>query len=245
MRTKITFATTLMIVVSCIWVMRAADRSPIADAAERGDLAAVRALIKQAVDVSAARADGMTALHIAAQRNDAELATLLLTAGANVRATTRLGGYTPLHLASKAGATAVIKALAGAGADVNARTTTGATPLMFASALDRADAVRALVQHGADKTLASKTVDVSRVSPPEEVLQQQIREQQNAKSAAAAAPGGAAPPPARPANSNAAPTVGGVSRPYTFNELIGQQGGLTALHFAARQGAMHTAQTLV
>src|SRR5262249_33338486 len=84
---------------------------------------------------------------------------------------------------------------------------------------------------------------ISRVTAPEEVLQQQIREQQNAKSAAAAAPGGAAPPPARPASSNAA--VGGVSRPYTFNELIGQQGGLTALHFAARQGAIRTVQTLV
>src|SRR5262249_3455340 len=134
MRTKITFTTALMIIVPCLCVMRAADRSPLADAAERGDVAAVRALIKQAADVSAARADGMTALHVAAQRNDAEISPLLLPAGANVRATTRLGGYTALHLASRAGATAVIKALAGAGADVNAPTTTGATPLMFAAA---------------------------------------------------------------------------------------------------------------
>jgi len=280
MRTKITIATTLMIVVPCICVLRAAGGTSIVDAAERGDIAAVRALIKQAADVSAARADGMTALHLAAQRSDAELTALLLTAGANLRATTRLGGYTPLHLASQAGATAVIKALAGAGADVDARTTTGATPLMFAaasgsadavsmlvelsadpnaieaangqtalmfaSALDRADAARALVQYGADAAVASKTVDLSRVTPPEEVLQQQIRDQQNAKSAAAATPGGAAPPPPpRPANNTAATAVGGVSRPYTFNELIGQQGGLTALHFAARQGAMRTVQTLV
>jgi uncharacterized protein len=39
--------------------------------------------------------------------------------------------------------------------------------------------------------------------------------------------------------------VAGVNRPYTFEELIGKQGGLTALHFAARQGAMRTVQTLV
>jgi ankyrin repeat protein len=280
MRTKTTVATLLMIVVPCICVMRAADRSPIADAAERGDLAAVRTLIKQAADVSAARGDGMTALHFAAQRNDAELAALLLTAGADLRATTRLGGYTPLHLASQAGATAVIKALAAAGADINARTTTGATPLMFAAAsgsadavnvlaelsadpnaiesangqtammfaaaLDRVDAVRALVQHGADAKLTSKTVDVSGLTAPEEVLQNQIRDAQNAKSAAAATPGGAATPaPARPANNTAATAVGGVTRPYTFNELIGQQGGLTALHFAARQGAIRTVQALV
>jgi uncharacterized protein len=220
----------------------------------------------------------MTALHFAAQRNDAELAALLVTAGANLRATTRLGGYTPLHLASEAGAIAVIKALAGAGADVNARTTTGATPLMFAAAsgsadavnmlvelsadpnavesangqtalmfaaaLDRADAVRALLQHGADPKQASTSVDVSRATAPEEVLQNQIRDAQNAKSAAAASAGAAAPAPPRPAN-DAATAVGGVTRPYTFNELIGKQGGLTALHFAARQGAMRTVQTLV
>ena len=262
-----------MVIVPCICVIRAADRTPVADAAERGDVAAVRALLKQAADASAARADGMTALHFAAHRNDGELASVLLTAGANVRATTRLGGYTPLHLASEAGATAVIKALVGAGADVNARTSTGATPLMlaaasgsadavsmlveltadpnaiesangqtalmFASALDRADAVRALVQHGADTKIASKTVDISRATPPEEVFQQQIRDQQNAKSAAANP--GSAPPPARRTDTG----VGGVTRPFTFNELIGQQGGLTALHFAARQGAMRTVETLV
>src|SRR5262249_24528367 len=39
--------------------------------------------------------------------------------------------------------------------------------------------------------------------------------------------------------------VAGASRPYSFNELIGKQGGLTALHFAARQGAMASAQALV
>jgi uncharacterized protein len=278
MRTKIALATLLMIVVPCVCLLRAAGSAPVADAASRGDIAAVRALLKQAADASAAQGDGMTALHWAAQRNDAELTSVLLTAGANLRATTRLGAYTPLHLASEAGASAVIKALVAAGADVNARTTTGATPLMFAAAsgsadavtvllelsadanatesangqtavmfaaaLDRADAVRALVQHGADAQLASRTVDISKATAPEEVLQQQIRDAQNAKSAAATAtPGGAAAP--APRASSSANAVAGVNRPYTFEELIGKQGGLTALHFAARQGAMRTVQTLV
>jgi len=39
--------------------------------------------------------------------------------------------------------------------------------------------------------------------------------------------------------------VPGVSRPYKYNELIGNYGGLTALHFAARQGAADTVRALV
>src|SRR5438874_13032090 len=93
MRMKTAIATALMVVVPCICAVRAADRSPLADAAERGDAAAVRALLARAADVGAAQSDGMTALHWAAQHGDADLASLLLTAGASARATTRLGGY--------------------------------------------------------------------------------------------------------------------------------------------------------
>src|SRR2546423_3547630 len=102
MRTRVVIVTLLIIVIPRICVMRAADRPVVADAAERGDVAAVRTLLTQAADASAAQGDGMTALHWAAQHNDASLAALLLTAGANIRATTRLGAYTPLHLAAQA-----------------------------------------------------------------------------------------------------------------------------------------------
>src|SRR5215472_4044475 len=93
--------------------------SPIADAAMRGDREAVRAALKQAADVNAAQGDGMTALHWAAMKNDAELAQMLLYAGANVKATTRINGYTPLLLAARNGNAAVIEALVSAGADAN------------------------------------------------------------------------------------------------------------------------------
>ena len=63
----------------------------MADAAARGDREAVKSLLKQAADVNAAQGDGMTALHWAAMNGDVELAQMLIVAGANVRATTRLG----------------------------------------------------------------------------------------------------------------------------------------------------------
>src|SRR6185437_9889287 len=61
--------------------LRAADRAPVADAAQRRDATAIRALLRQGADVSAAQGDGMTALHWAAQNGDAPLAKMLLFAG--------------------------------------------------------------------------------------------------------------------------------------------------------------------
>ena len=75
---------------------------------------------------------------------------MLLYAGANVRATTRLGGYTPLHLASQGGHAPVVAALVAAGADANAATTTGATPLMLAAAVRQRRRGEALLEAGAD-----------------------------------------------------------------------------------------------
>src|SRR6187402_697092 len=92
--------------------------APVADAAARGDREAVKTLLKSAADVNAAQGDGMTALHWAAMNGDAELAQMLVFAGANVRATTRLGAYTPLFLASQQGHASVITALLKAGSDL-------------------------------------------------------------------------------------------------------------------------------
>src|SRR2546427_7252115 len=74
----------------------APSSSPVADAAMRGDRAAVRALLKQGADVGAPHGDGMTALHWAAERGDADMAETLVYAGANVAAVTRIGQHTPL-----------------------------------------------------------------------------------------------------------------------------------------------------
>ena len=249
------------------------DAAPVAAAAMRKDSTTVRALVKDGKDVNAAQGDGMTALHWAAMNGDADLTAVLLYAGANVRATTRLGGYTALHLAAQAGNAAALGRLIGGGANAGAATATGATALMlasasgnaeavrlllehtadanaaesangetalmFAAALDRADAVTELLKHGADPARASKMVNLDGVTAPEETLQNTIRDAQNARSA------GDAPRPAADPAAPASPGVGGVTRAYAFNELVGTQGGLTALHFAARQGSARSVQALV
>lgn len=124
--------------------------SPVADAAERGDLVEVRSLLRGGADVNAAQNDGMTALHWSAANGYAEMARTLLYAGAAVRSTTRLGGYTPLHLAARSGDAGIAVILLDAGADPNAYTTTGVTPMHFAADADAAAVVAALAAMGAD-----------------------------------------------------------------------------------------------
>jgi uncharacterized protein len=120
------------------------------EAAAKGDIATVRKLLAQRVDVNAAQGDGMTALHWAAERGDLALTQLLLSAKANVKATTRIGSYTPLHVAAKSGSGAVVKALLKAGSDPSLMTASGASPLHLAAAAGSADAINALVDAKAD-----------------------------------------------------------------------------------------------
>jgi ankyrin repeat protein len=235
--------------------LQAAEPSVVAEAARSGDAAAVKALLKQGADVNAAQGDGMTALHWAASRGDAAMAQMLLSAGANIRATTRLGAITPLHLASQAGHAPVVSALLAAGADANGATSTGATALMLAArggstdtvmrliengadpnrkeaafgqtalmiaaGLDRADVVKTLLARGADWKTASSVADLRSLTT---VIDDGT---------------------GRPQQQQAAGGVAGVTRGYRYNELIGTQGGLTALHFAARQGSAAAARALV
>ena len=106
-----------VIALALVGVAECRGPAPVADAAMARDREAVKTLLKNGADVNAAQGDGMTALHWAARNGDAELAQMLLFAGANVKATTRLGGYTPLMMAAEQGHATVIAALLTGGAD--------------------------------------------------------------------------------------------------------------------------------
>ena len=132
-------------------VALAPAESPVADAAMRGQTDVVRTLLSEGADVNAAHGDGMTALHWAAERGDAEMAEMLIYSGASVHGVTRIGQYTPLHLASRSSSDRVVGMLIDAGADVSATTTnSGATPLHLAAGSGNAKSVAILVENGAD-----------------------------------------------------------------------------------------------
>src|SRR5688572_7898498 len=128
---------------------QAPSKSPVADAAMRGDLAAVRTLIGQKADVNAPQGDGATALHWAAFHGNREMATVLMRAGGSPKAANR-EGVTPLWLASVNGDETMIKALIEGGADANETLPLGRTPLMLASRTGDVAAMTALLDSGAN-----------------------------------------------------------------------------------------------
>jgi uncharacterized protein len=277
LRIGVTRAVGLTIVVGlCLAsrILAAPGASAVADAAMQRDRAAVRSLLKDGADVNAAQADGMTALHWAAMHGDADLTGMLMYAGANVKATTRLGAMTPLFLASQYGQPAVIVALLKAGADTRAGTPGGTTPLMVAASSGNVEAVRALLDHGADvnavESMRGRTA-VMFAAASDRTAVVDLLAKRGAKLEAATkvidlsalsrdnmgfggnppVPGQQQRPGAQPTSPGgrggapARPQIAGVDRQFNFNELVHSQGGLTPLLFAVRQGYIATAETLL
>jgi ankyrin repeat protein len=250
-------------------VMTHAAPAPVAlvDAAMQGNREAVRTLLRDGADVNTTQADGMTALHWAAQKGDVDLAKILLYAGANVKATTRIGGYTPLLMASKNGDTPMIALLlSNSNADPNGATANGTTPLMLAAAAGKADAVTRLLDKGANvnarenaraetaltfaaaygradvvRVLAARGADTTVTTKVLDLApfakEEQERFRQFAANGRGAEAGRGGPPPA--------PQIGGVTRQFNYTELVGAWGGLAPIHLAARQGHTDTLTALL
>ncbi len=139
-----------------LWLATLASIGPAADAdrrlveaVKRQDRVAVRALLKQHVDVNTPQADGATPLHWAIHWDDLDTLDLLIHAGASVRAVNDYG-VTPLSLACSNGNAASVTLLLKAGADPNTALPTGETPLMTTARTGNVEAVHALIAHGAD-----------------------------------------------------------------------------------------------
>lgn len=122
--------------------------APLADAAERMDRPAIRALLGQRAAVDAPQVDGMTALLWASHHDDLAIATLIVGAGGNPNAANRYG-VTPLSLACTNASGAMVDLLLKAGADPNTALPGGETPLMTAARSGALQAVQALLSSGA------------------------------------------------------------------------------------------------
>jgi ankyrin repeat protein len=124
-----------------------AGRSDVADAAMRGDKAAIRTLIQQKADVNAAQIDGATAVHWAVYKDDAEMLDTLIAAGAQTDIKNR-EGITPLHMASLFGDPRIVDRLIKAGADAKQRGPAGETMLMLAARNGNPEVIKSLIAAG-------------------------------------------------------------------------------------------------
>ncbi len=141
----------IRLVVGLLFVssLLCATDARLSEAAMNGDKAALKTLLQQHADIDGAQGDGTTALHWAAFNDDLDLAKTLVAAGANVRATTRLGAISPLFMACTNGNAAMIDVLVKAGADVNSAKANGTTALMLAASSGSVEAVETLIKSGA------------------------------------------------------------------------------------------------
>ena len=122
--------------------------SRLTDAVMKRDGAAVRSLLAQKVDVNAPGKDGTPALLWSVREDDLATARLLLEAGADARLANRYG-VTPLFLACANANTAMIRLLLDAGADPNSSDPTGETALMAAVRVGSSAGVTLLLDRGA------------------------------------------------------------------------------------------------
>src|SRR5688500_16835324 len=124
------------------------------DAAEKGDVAAVKRLIEQGADPDAIDEDRMeNALGIAIIYRQAEVVRALAGAKADFN-----GGFphTPLTIAVRTKHLELIRALVEGGAKVNHPNSSGETPLLVAVQDADPETPTALDRHGADPNLDPK-----------------------------------------------------------------------------------------
>ena len=211
---------------------------PLVDAVKRRDPDEVRALLADKVDVNAREGDGATALHWAVSADDLELVSLLLGAGARADIANDLG-VTPLHLAAANASAAIATQLIEAGAPVDAATPSGVTPLMEAVRAGEASIVRALLAKGA-------SANARETERQQTALMWAAARRQPAIVRALLAAGADlhARTVARPVTVMLDRGPGREAKTSMKHGAQVQQGGYTALHFAALSGDVESAALL-
>lgn len=136
-------------IILAVW-LSSALAGPLHDAAKNGDLEQLKQLLDQGTDIEEQDRFVGTALHWAAITGNAEVAQVLIAAGADVNSVARGDGTTALHVAAKRGSIEVAAALIEAGAETEARENAKCTPLYQAAGNDRVGVAALLLDAGAD-----------------------------------------------------------------------------------------------
>ncbi|HZF29098.1 MAG TPA: ankyrin repeat domain-containing protein [Gammaproteobacteria bacterium] len=143
--------------------------APLHEAAQTADPDLIRALLDAGAEADRALPEGETPLMLASRTSGVAAVKLLIEHGANVNVVERWQGQTPLMYAAAHDRGGVAAALIAAGADKNAKTPRndlparlpaarfnvefplgGMTPVLLAARQGSADALRVLIQAGAD-----------------------------------------------------------------------------------------------
>ena len=110
-------------------------------------------LLEDGLNPNAIYGDGTTALHWASYHDSSDAIENLLSANANVNATTDLG-VTPLWLAAENGNSDAVDILLAAGADPRIQLLSGETAIMTAAQAGNGDVVRSLLRAGGDPNIS-------------------------------------------------------------------------------------------
>jgi ankyrin repeat protein len=145
------FFTRRAIVVLMVWASCAIGLcGEIDDAARTGDLAKVKALLKEnPALVSSTFFDGWMPLHEAADNGYFAMAKVLVANGADLDVRAK-GGRSPLYLATMYDHRDIVRLLLAHGASANVKDDDSVTPLHLAAWSGYEDVAKLLLAHGAD-----------------------------------------------------------------------------------------------
>ena len=238
-------------------------------AALNNDLDMAKLLLYAGATVKpATRVGGYTPLHLASRSGHSEVMRAMLDAGADPNKLTSTG-VTAMHFAAQSDAPEAIKVLAEHGGNLDV--VDGVfqrTPLMFAAVKNASRALEVLVELGSDLEIVTRVkdyVEVAEETNADRTRRNRVRDAQKDPDSnePGAGRGGAFRPQTGNQNNSATPPDSTDTkdpdedeevdpeppsppvRVLSGNEQIGNQGGFTALHFAAREGHIEVARQLV
>ena len=141
----------LLTTIAAVVLVGCGPSMSIHDAADKGNIEAVKQHLAAGADVNAKDEDGYTPLNFAAQQGHKEVVELLIAKGADVNAKGYYG-RTPLQRAAWFGRKEIVGLLIAKGADVNAKIEggrhKGITPLDSAIRLRHPETADLLRKHG-------------------------------------------------------------------------------------------------